>query len=394
MTRIIFPILCAAALVLGGASQTLAQTSPQASAQTRPTAPPALAADAPERYTVVRGDTLWDISGRFLREPWRWPEVWRLNRDQIANPHLIFPGQVVFLDRSGPWLSIGRPVGTRTAHRLSPRVHEEPLAAAIPSIPLHAIEPFLNRTLVIDEAGLDAAGTVIATDQQRMVLASGDIVFARDVPSNAEIVHLFRPSRPLTDPLTGDTLAHEADFLGAARIEAPAQAPPPQDSGWHFPHPADIPPADDPFYGDQQRERDMGTPATLRILEAVEEIRSGDRVLPSARPDTLAYVPRPPAHDVEGRLVSLHRGMMETGAGHVVTLGLGARDGLEPGHVLALYRPRGTTAVRNGGITERYELPEQRYGLVFVFRIFDRVAHALVMDTDGHVTVGDIVRRP
>lgn len=340
MTRIIFPLLVAVALLCGGS----------AAAQ-----PPALAPDAPDTYTVVRGDTLWGIAGRFLQQPWRWPEVWRMNREQIRNPHLIYPGQVIVLDRSGPWLSIGRRVGDE---RLSPQVYEERLDAAIASIPTHDIEPFLTRPLVVDETHLAGAATIIATETSRVFMGNGDTVFAKDVPRGHDVWEIFRPARPLVDPLTNELLGYEAQYLGNARVTA------------------------------------HGTPATLQILSAVEEIGTGDRMLQSERPRVFAYVPHAPEVDIEGRLIGIYRGVVETGRHNVVTLNIGAREGLEPGHVLALYRNRGSVTYKEDGVSETFELPEHRYGLAFVFRVFGRVAYALVMDADGPVTIGDSVRRP
>ncbi len=341
MIRIIFPLLFAVAILFSGT--TLAQ-------------PPALADDAPDTYTVVRGDTLWDISGRFLQQPWRWPEVWRLNRDQIRNPHLIYPGQVILLDRSGPWLMIGQRVGRD--QRLSPQIHSEPLDAAIPSIPLQDIEAFLIRPLIVDDDQLLGAATIIATETSRVLMGQGDTVFAKNVPAEEDAWQIFRPARPLVDPVTREVLAHEAQYLGSARVTA------------------------------------HGVPATLNILSAVEEISTGDRMMRSVQPQVFAYVPRAPEFDVDGRIIAIYRGVEETGRHNVVTLNVGAQQGLESGHVLALYRNRGSVVYRENGVSETFDLPEHRYGLAFVFRVFNRVAYALVMDSDGPVTVGDSTRRP
>ncbi|HPE03176.1 MAG TPA: LysM domain-containing protein, partial [Thauera sp.] len=188
MKRIIFPLLVAFASLLGVGAH--AQSSVR------------LAADAPDSYTVERGDTLWGISGRFLQEPWRWPEVWRLNRDEIRNPHLIYPGQVILLDRSGPWLSVGRRVGggSTADGRLQPRVYNEPIAEALPSIPLQIIEPFLNRPLVVDQPRLDGSATIVATETSRVLTGTGDTIFAKNVGDEAEVWHICRPARPLEDP--------------------------------------------------------------------------------------------------------------------------------------------------------------------------------------------------
>ncbi len=343
MTRIIFPLLFSVAFLLAG---------PAAAAA------PALADDAPDTYTVVRGDTLWDISGRFLREPWRWPEVWRLNREQIRNPHLIYPGQVIVLDRNGPYLSIGRRVGDPLYEKRFPQVYDEKAEQAIPSIPHEIIEPFLTRPLVVDEASLSGAGTIVATETSRVFMGAGDTVFAKNVKPDTDVWQVVRPATPLVDPATGEVLGYEAAFLGTARVTA------------------------------------HGIPATLKLLTAVEEIGTGDRLVASERPEVFSYVPHAPDTEVSGALIGIYRGVVETGRHHVVTLNIGARNGLERGHVLALHRTRGSVTYSGEDGKETFQLPEQRYGLAFVFRVFDRVAYALVMDSDGPVKIGDSVRKP
>lgn len=342
MIRIIFPLLLSIATLFSTAS--IAQSGAQ------------LADNAPDAYTVVKGDTLWDISGRFLREPWRWPEVWRLNRDEIRNPHLIYPGQIVMLDRSGPWLSIGRRIsGTE---KRQPKVYVEALENAVPSIPVHVIEPFLNKPLVVNQASLEGAATIIATETSRVLTGAGDTVFAKNVDTDTDVWQIMRPARPLKDPLSGEIIAYEADYLGTARVTA------------------------------------RGQPASLEITSSVEEIGTGDLMVPSEPPNVFSFAPHAPDREVEGRVVSIYRGVAETGRLNVIALGVGEREGIERGHVLSLFRNRGTTVYRGEDGKESFELPEQRYGLVFVFRVFDRVSYALVMETDGPVTVGDAVRKP
>ncbi|PKO52814.1 MAG: peptidoglycan-binding protein, partial [Betaproteobacteria bacterium HGW-Betaproteobacteria-21] len=225
MIRIIFPlIVCIATLVSNTAAAQGAE----------------IADDAPDSYTVVKGDTLWGISGRFLKQPWRWPEVWRMNRDQIHNPHLIYPGQIVHLDRSGPWLSIGKRLGI---DKRLPQIYEETLGNELPSIPLNVIEPFLNKPLVVDEARLQGAATIIATETNRVFTGMGDTVFAKNVSEDANVGQIFRPATPLNDPITGEIVAYEAAYLGAARVS------------------------------------ERSDPVTLEIVDSVEEIGVGDLML-------------------------------------------------------------------------------------------------------------------
>jgi hypothetical protein len=189
-------------------------------------------------------------------------------------------------------------------------------------------------------------------------MGAGDTVFAKDVTGRDQVFQVFRPARPLIDPVTREVLGHEATFLGTARIT------------------------------------EDGTPATLSVISAVEEIGTGDRLLVAERPEIFSFVPRSPDAAIDGRLIGIHRGVAETGRHNVVTLNVGSREGLERGHVLALYRNRGTAVYSDDGRKESYDLPSQRYGIAFVFRVFERVAYALVMDSDGQVTVGDSVRKP
>ncbi|AWI76293.1 peptidoglycan-binding protein [Parazoarcus communis] len=340
MIRIIFPlIVCIATLVSNTAAAQGAE----------------IADDAPDSYTVVKGDTLWGISGRFLKQPWRWPEVWRMNRDQIRNPHLIYPGQIVHLDRSGPWLSIGKRLGI---DKRLPQIYEETLGNELPSIPLNVIEPFLNKPLVVDEARLQGAATIIATETNRVFTGTGDTVFAKNVSDDADVWQIFRPATPLNDPITGEIVAYEAAYLGAARVS------------------------------------ERSDPVTLEIVDSVEEIGVGDLMLPSERPNVFSFVPHAPENPVDGRVMSIYRGVAETGRLNVVSLNVGERDGIERGHVLALYRNRGIAEYKEDGVKETYQLPEKRYGLVFVFRTFERVSYALVMDSDGQVSIADGARKP
>jgi hypothetical protein len=340
MIRIIFPLLLGvAALVSNAAAETTK-----------------LAADAPDSYVVQKGDTLWDISGRFLEKPWRWPEVWQLNKDQIRNPHLIYPGQVVYLDRNGPYLRLGSMVGTQ---KLSPKIYTESLDSAISSIPVEAIAPFLTQPLVVDDARIADSATIVAMQDSRVNAGAGDTIFAKNVtPAENKIWQVYRKAQPLKDPDSKEILGYEAEYLGNARVTAD------------------------------------GTPATLKVTKSLKEIGTSDRMLLAEEPTVFAYVPHAPDNQVEGKLVSIYGGLAEAGRYSVVALNLGKREGMEVGHVLALYRHRGVVEYKGDGEKEKFLLPDRRYGLVFVFRVFDRVSYALVMDTDGSVVVGDRLRNP
>ncbi|MDR2926295.1 MAG: LysM peptidoglycan-binding domain-containing protein [Azoarcus sp.] len=338
-------------------------------------APPTVADNAPDSYTVVKGDTLWGISGRFLQEPWRWPEVWEMNEDEIKNPHLIYPGQIVVLDRSGPFLRIGQRIGAGGNMgnapigdgKLEPRIYQTPVDEAISTIPLKAIAPFLARPLVVDGNVLEGAATIVATETNRVYLARGDTVFAKDVDENIDKWAIFRPSKPLVDPANRQVIGYEALYLGSAKV-------------------MERPDATAPKAGDARAEN----PVTLEVVEAIEEIGVGDKMLPTDDDLIFSYAPHAPKELIDARLVSIYRGVSEAGKFNVISISAGVRDGLEPGHVLAMFRDRGTSTHER----KVYALPEKRYGMAMVFRVFDRVSYALIMDTDGQAAVGDALRNP
>lgn len=311
----------------------------------------------PDRHVVVKGDTLWHISGRFLKSPWRWPEIWRMNKDQIKNPHLIYPGDIVWLDLSdgNPRLRLGKPV----QGRLQPQVHATPIDQVIPSIPSNAIEPFISQPLIV-EAGIEkTSARIVATQEERILLGTGDTAYASGIPdASVERWHVFRPGKPLKDPETGEVLAHEAFFLGNARLVRP------------------------------------GEPATLRITQAKEEITRGDWLKAAPPVNIVSYVPRAPEQKVNARIMSIYGGLSEGGAGSVVTLNKGVDDGIEVGHVVAFYRKRVALHLDDDVKRETTTIPDERYALAFVFRTFDRVAYALVVDASKSVLIGDVVANP
>lgn len=327
----------------------------------------ALAANAPDTYAVKRGDTLWGISSIFLTSPWRWPELWGMNKEQIANPHLIYPGQTLRLVRSDGRARLeiagGESAGAGDVVRLSPTVRDEGgQREAIPSIPNRIIEPFLSRPAIVSPDDLARYPRIVATQEQRVHVGVGDTVFGRGFADDGtERFHVFRPARPLFDPDDVDRrrpIAWEAFYLGVA-----------------------------------QKTRG-GDVATLRILESTQEIGVGDRLVPISRVTVINYVPRRPEQPIDGRIVSIYSGLVETGTQSIVALNRGARHGLEVGHVLELLETGATIRDRTSDQREFITLPDERIGAMFVFRVFEDISYALVLRVTKPVRVGDRFTQP
>jgi hypothetical protein len=366
----------------------------------------AIREDAPDRYTVVQGDTLWSISGRFLKDPWKWPEVWKMNQDQIKNPHRIYPGDVIVLDRATGQLSLGQPSAAAPGAaaiptvRLSPRVRAEQIKdAAIPAISPSAIEPWLSRPLVVGQTELDTMPFILATQENRVAIGAGSVAYVEGLKrESGNLWKVFRRGDALIDPETNEILGYEAVSLGEARVIK---------------------------YAPQ---------STIEITRSQQEIYTGDRLLPAANDQPVfSYVPRAPSRPVRARIMATPSNLGETGPGGIVALSKGSRDGLEVGHVLAIYRSQSTAQFetrsqplfgRQGPFgsdrpvtyhaeqiqprdtfplapstkpirpEEIAQLPDERYGLVMVFRTFDRAAYGLVMNASRPVAVNDVASNP
>ncbi len=314
-------------------------------------------ANAPDTYTVVRGDTLWGISGRFLRQPWRWPEIWQMNRDQIRNPHWIYPGQLIVLDRTTGTMRLGA-AGAGGTVKLSPQIRAETSREAIPSIPPEAIEPYLTQPLIVENATMLSSPRIVAS-RERVVLGAGDVAYVAGIVDPAvKSYQVFRPGRALKDPDTGDTVAWQADYLGTADVVR------------------------------------AGEPATLTITSSKMEMGAGDRLVPATKATPLNYMPHAPERAVTGRILAIYSGVTYAGPSMVVAINRGAADGLDIGSVLAI-RSFGRTIVdRTNGSKQSITLPEERKGLLFVFRVFDGVSYGLITSSSDTVEVGDSVAKP
>lgn len=313
----------------------------------------------PDRHVVVKGDTLWDISARFLAHPWQWPALWQLNRSHIKNPHWIYPGDVIVLDTSS-----GKPVLKlmRESVTLEPGVIVTPIKGdAIPAIQPQAILPFLTKPMLISPDALKNAPRIVAAQEEREILSPGTHIYVQGLAETPRAVWaIYREGEPVKDPENGEILGNEAHYLGEARLTRP------------------------------------GEPATLTVTQAKEEIAVKDKLIAIEDDLSQTYIPHAPENLIQGQIARVSQGINETGYGRVVVLNRGENQGIERGHVLSVLRkganindpesdPKHPTAI---------QLPDEPVGLVMVFKTFPRLSYALVMQASQPIHVEDIVRTP
>ncbi|HEV8520528.1 MAG TPA: LysM domain-containing protein [Burkholderiales bacterium] len=366
-----------------------------------------LASGAPDRYVVVPGDTLWSIASRYLKSPWKWHELWRMNRAQIKNPNRIYPGDVIVLDRSAA--DVRLQLLKSDTIKLSPQALTSDLAAEpVPTIPIADIEPFLSKPLVIAQDQLVAAPRIVRTQEDRVALGAGNIAYAQGITQDqGDYWQIFRAGPVLVDPDTQESLGYQAIYLGEAKVAK------------------------------------YGAVSTLEIVKSPLEIYAGDYLLPSPRQDLLEnYLPHAPDKKIDARIIAAYGGLFEVGNNAIVAISKGARDGVEVGHVFAIYRNLNASTYRLresalygrtgliydeknprtnyhntplatrdsplygrvGPMGYKYRndktrlpappLPDERYGLLMVFRVFDRASYALVMNADRQVHVLDLATNP
>jgi hypothetical protein len=367
-----------------------------------------LQADAPSEYTVQKGDTLWAISGKFLKEPWKWPQLWQMNREQIKNPHLIYPGDVIKLDRSGlsPSLSLVPGSGDAAAAqgnvvRLEPRTRIQPLSTAVPTIPGSAIGPFLTQPLILNAGELETYPQILATEEERVIIGAGNTAYASGLKTGDPVNwQVFRAGEALSDPDTGELLGYEAIYIADARVKR------------------------------------FGAPTTIEITRAKQEVNQNDRLMPARESTFPSFVPRAPDKPITGVILSVRGGVTDFAQYSIVAINRGSRDGIEVGHVLATLR-KGETAYRTrsgrpplgvdlfpnladmkfevtpvdvipdtkiagqepeqkvtAGPFRSYELPDERSGLVFIFRTFEKVSYGMILKAVRPISIGDIVQTP
>ncbi|WP_217495434.1 LysM peptidoglycan-binding domain-containing protein [Halofilum ochraceum] len=372
-------IALALALIAGCASQKPEPTDEPAAEPAQSEPEPALKTEPkvtredvkpshPVRYTVKRGDTLWDIAAMFLRDPWVWPEIWSVN-PQIENPHLIYPGDIITLAfRDGePRLIVerpGMPEGGDGYEKLEPQVRERSLDEAIPSIPADAIRQFLNRPRVVTAEELERAPYIVGNYEGRLISGEGNDVFARGFEGSepdADRYNVYRPGDPLREPDTGEILGYEALYVGKAAV------------------------------------RQGGDPARLHLTESTREILRGDRLMPADRQFARGeYIPRLPDERVDAQIIQLFDAISQVATNQVVVLNHGETDGAEVADVLAVMQSGGTVqdpyASAEG--TETVELPPQRVGTLMIFRTFERVSYGLILDATQSIRLNDTATNP
>ncbi|MCR8914225.1 LysM peptidoglycan-binding domain-containing protein [Marinobacter panjinensis] len=318
-------------------------------------AAPDLRSDHPERYTVVKGDTLWDISARFLNNPWYWPEIWHVN-PQVQNPHLIYPGDelaLVYID--------GEPRVTKVSSdrvvKLSPKVRSEAIDTPIPAIPLDAISSFLTDTRIVSAEELNGAPYVLEGEDGRIITGAGDRIYARG-EKPADNLGVFRRSKEFRDPETGEFLGLEARSIARGEVIA-----------------------------------ENSDVLTLRLKQSSEEVRIGDRLLVGEeRRITTSFVPSSPDSDIEAEMISVDGGVNQIGQFDVVAINRGEREGLKPGNVMAVLKSG--NLVRDPVTNETIELPSERAGLMMVFQTYEKMSYGLILQATRPLSVGDKVTNP
>lgn len=333
-------------------------------------AAPALNPSHPDRHVVVKGDTLWDISARFLRDPWRWPDVWHVN-PQVKNPHLIYPGDIIFLtyDKNGqPVITIKR---GRPTVKLSPGVRATKLDRAIPTIPLDAISQFLSRPLIVTQEELDKAAYVVASADEHLVTGAGDRVYVRGINDKTKSKYtVFQPGQTYyKHAVTEEEKNNDKEILGVEAI----------------------------YVGEGAVQAFGKDITTLLMTSTDREGRVGDKVIPLASDDIDEhFLPHAPHAKVEGAIIGVVNGVSQIGQHQIVVLDMGKREQVDVGTVLNVYQ-RGETIldlVTKEDRDDTVTLPDEKAGTIMVFRVFDKVSYALVMDATRAMHLFDAVRNP
>lgn len=325
-----------------------------------------LRADSPPRYVVQHGDSLWGIASRYLKNPWEWKALWRAN-PHIKNPNRLYPGAILVLDyyQNKPYIRV---LSNGTV-KLSPSARVSSLDKAIPPIPLDDIKPFLNESLILDEDVLIRAPYVVALMGERMLGGQGDEVYvkglhpSKKMPKGGSIAYsLFRAGKNYVDPRTKELLGYKATMVGQGELSA------------------------------------GGEPATVMLTDINVGIRKLDKVLINNSPEFDFYFePKTPVRRVMGSIMEMPDNMPEgknqTAVGSVIVINLGARQGLEAGDVLGIYKRRRVVPDPKNNLI-KIKLPAERIGEAMVFRVFTKTSFALIVRSTRAVYLMDTVTNP
>lgn len=348
-----------------------------------------LADGAPDQYTVKSGDTLWAISGLYLKRPWRWPELWGMNLEDIRNPHLIYPGQVLYLEkrdgRARLTMRPGGDAGDLETVRISPRVRVENMGrTALPTLKSSEIEALLVEPMLLDAQTLAQAPRIVATQEGRVLLSRGDRAYALgdetqpliEGPGRPQEFSVFRNARELKDPLTAEILGYEAEFVGRARLELSQTV--------------NMTP------GPEGQPQVTVVPATITILRARDEIAIGDRLVPVQPRPFISYTPHAPSLPVDARVIAFYGSSLVRFAAQsqVVVINRGTRDGMESGQVLSVVRPGRQVVDTTGGPRTVLQLPDWQVGMLMVFSPFEKASYGLLLQVADGVQIGDKLVNP
>lgn len=346
-----------------------------------------LAPDAPASHTVRPGDTLWGLSQLFLKSPWRWAELWGMNIEQVRDPHRLYPGQVLVLSK-GPdraTLKVAPPGGTPQAVpaaaavaqaepvtvKLLPRVRSGPVDhGAIASVPAHLIAPFIAQATVLEAGEIDGAARIVASPDGRILMTTGDVAYVRGDLQGRRSFQLVREPRALRDPVTREILGYEARLVGHAEALSTEDLALPEQA------------------------KSLASPARVLLRHARLEIGPGDRLTQASTVEFAPFVPRAPVRPVQGQVIGLYGEGLTAAQHQIVSLNRGSRDGVERGHVLALWRTGSQVTDRSTPKAESLRLPDERNGQMYVFRVFDRVSYALILSGQDPVSPGTRFTQP
>lgn len=352
-------------------------------AETQPEAPAIITPDYPERYVVVKGDTLWDISKRFLKDPWRWPSVWHINPG-IRNPHLIYPGDIIvmYVIDGKPYITLDGQAGMRPGGdgnqtlkmppeikpglkvvKLSPTSRVSGIHKAISTIPMNAIRPFLDRPRVVTEDELDDAPYIVSSYEEHLISGTGNRVYAMNMDEPIAAYNIVRPGKPYVDPDSGDTLGYEAIYLADARLV--------------------------------KVDPDGDLPATLVVTKALREVLNNDVLIPYEQHEQMfQFTPRSPEADVKGQIMDVFNGVSLIGQHMVVVLNRGEEHGLAPGHVLAIMQKGARVYDSKALLFSGVDLPDERAGIMMVFKTYKEMSYALIMEANRAMHVNDRFEKP